>query len=57
MKVVVIWDGVDSCHIAFLSMHVIAQRLHCKFAQILELYDSNVVGHVRKDESDHMLAG
>jgi hypothetical protein len=43
MKVVVIRDGTESCHVAFLPCHVVAWaheviRLDGKFAQVLELY-------------------
>jgi hypothetical protein len=57
MKVVIVRDGVESCHVGFLPCHVVARaqevnRLHGKFAQVLELYDNKEVGHVRKNKSD-----
>lgn len=57
LKVVVIRDGVESCHVGFLPRHVVARsqevnRLHGKFAQVLELYDDDDdVAHVRKKKS------
>jgi len=56
MKVVVVRDGVESCHVSFSPHHVVAcaqevNRLHGKFAQVLELYDNDEVGHVRKNKS------
>jgi hypothetical protein len=56
MKVVVVHDGVESCHVSFLPCHVVARAqevncLHGKFAQVLELYDDDEVGHVRKNKS------
>jgi len=56
LKVVVIRDGVESCHVGFLPRHVVARlqevnRLHGKFSQVLELYDDDEVAHVRKRKS------
>jgi hypothetical protein len=56
MKVVVVRDGVESCHVGFLPRHVVApaQEVNClygKFAQVLELYDNDEVGCVRKNKS------
>jgi hypothetical protein len=56
LKVVVIWDGVESCHVGFLSRHVVARlqkknRLHEIFAQVLELYHDDEVAHVWKRKS------
>jgi hypothetical protein len=56
MKVVIVRDGVESCHVSFLPCHVVAHaqevnRLHGKFAQVLELYDNDEVGRVRKNKS------
>jgi len=53
---VVIWYGVESCHVGFLPRHVVARlqevnRLHGKFSQVLELYDDDEVAHVRKRKS------
>jgi hypothetical protein len=58
MKVVAVCDGVESCHVGFLPYHVVARaqevnHLHGKFAQVLELYDNEEVGHARKNESIH----
>jgi len=54
MKVVVVRDGVESCQVGFLPRHVVARaqevnRLHGKFAQVLELYDNQEVERVRKN--------
>jgi hypothetical protein len=43
--------------VGFLPRHVVARaqevnRLHGKFAQVLELYDNEEVGRVRKNKSD-----
>jgi hypothetical protein len=56
LKVVVIRDGVESCHVGFLPRHVVAQlqevnHLHGKFAQVLELYNDDDVAHVQKKKS------
>jgi hypothetical protein len=58
MKVVIVCDGVESCHVGFLPCHVVAlaqevNHLHGKFAQVLELHDNDEVGHVRKNKSIH----
>jgi hypothetical protein len=46
IKVVVIRDGTESCHVAFLPRHVVARaqkviHLDGKFAQNLELYEDD----------------
>jgi hypothetical protein len=51
MKVVAIRDDTESCHVAFLPQHVVAQahevsRLDGKFAQVLELYDDDGAGPI-----------
>ena len=56
LKVVVVRDGVESCHVGFLPRHVVARsqevnRLHGKFAQVLELYDNDEAANVRKRKS------
>jgi hypothetical protein len=56
MKVIIVCDGVESCHVGFLPRHVVAPAqevnfLHGKFAQVLELYDNDEVGHMRKNKS------
>ncbi len=56
IKVVAIHDGVEPCHVGFLPRHIIAHAqqvncLHRKFAQVLEQYDNNEVGLVRKNMS------
>ncbi len=63
MKVVAIRDRVVSCHVGFLPWHIVAheQEAHClhgKLAQVLEWYDNNEVGFVRKNKSinNHKLA-
>jgi hypothetical protein len=63
LKVVVIWDGKESCHVGFLSRHVIARsqevnHLHGKFAQVLELYNDDEVAHVwrRRSVRNHGMA-
>jgi hypothetical protein len=55
MKVIVVRDGVEFYHVGFLPCHVVARAqevncLHGKFAQVLELYDNDKVGHVRKSK-------
>jgi hypothetical protein len=61
--VVVFRDGVESCHVGFLPRHVVARsqevnRLHGKFAQVLELYNGDEVAHVwkRKSVRNHGMA-
>jgi len=56
MKVLIVCDGVKTCHVGFLPHHVVAraQEVNClygKFAQVLELYDNDEVGCVRKNKS------
>ena len=56
IKVVVIQDGVDSCNATSLPRHVVAhvQEVNCihwNFTLVLELYDNNEVGIVRKNKS------
>lgn len=56
MKVIVIRDGVESCHVGFLPRHVVARahdvnRLDGKFAQVLALYEDDDAGQVRKKKS------
>jgi hypothetical protein len=58
MKVLAIHDGVESCHFGFLLWHVVARmqdvnRLHGNFSQVLEIYDKDEVGLVRKNKSIH----
>jgi hypothetical protein len=56
MTVIIVRDGVKSCHVGFLPCHDVARaqevnHLHGKFAQVLELYDNDEVGCVRKNKS------
>jgi len=56
MKVIIVHDGVECCHVGFLPCHVVAHaqevnRHHGKFAQVLELYDNDEVVRVRKNKS------
>ncbi len=56
MKVIVIRDGVESCHVGFLPRHVVAwahdvNRLDGKFVQVLALYEDEDAGQVRKKKS------
>ena len=56
IKVVLILDGTERCHVGFLPRHVAARpreaaRLHNKFAQIIEVYDDTPEGYMRHNES------
>ncbi len=56
IKVVIIHDGTESCHVDFLPQHVVgrpqvANQLDGKFAQILELYDADPVDSARNAKS------
>jgi hypothetical protein len=56
MKVVVIRDGTESCHVAFLPCHVVARaheviHLDGKFAQVLERYEDDGAGPTRNAKS------
>ncbi len=56
IKVVLILDGTERCHVGFLPRHVAARpreaaRLHNKFAQIIELYDDTPEGYMRHNKS------
>jgi hypothetical protein len=56
MKVVVIRDGTESCHVAFLPRHVVARaheviHLDGKFAQVLELYEDDGASPTRNAKS------
>jgi len=53
LKVLLVVDGEESCHIGFLPRHVAlrpleVQRLHGKYAQVLELYDELDDSHKHK---------
>jgi hypothetical protein len=56
MKVVVISDGTESCHVAFLPRHVVARaheviHLDGKLVQVLELYDDDGASPTQHDKS------
>jgi len=55
IKVVLILDGTEQCHVGFLPRHVAARRegarLHSKFAQIIELYEDTPEGYMKNNKS------
>jgi hypothetical protein len=55
IKVVLILDGTERCHVGFLPRHVVARhegvRLHNKFAQIIELYEDTLEGYMKNNKS------
>jgi hypothetical protein len=56
IKAVLVLDGTELCTIGYLPRHVAArpveaERLHNKFAQVIELYDETPVGLMRNNKS------
>jgi hypothetical protein len=56
IKAVLVLDGTELCTIGYLPRHVAArpeeaERLHNKFAQVIELYAETPVGLMRNNKS------
>ena len=56
IKAVLVLDGTELCTIGYLPRHVVArpqevERLHNKFAQIIELYEETPVGRMKHNKS------
>jgi len=55
IKVVLILDGTERCHVGFLPRHVAARRegarLHNKLAQFIELYEDTPEGYMKNNKS------
>ena len=56
IKAVLVLDGTELCTIGYLPRHVVArsqevERLHNKFAQIIELYEETPVGLMKYNKS------